>query len=69
MKKVKIKLKPVRLSIPKYGNGLMLCMEYLSKIKTVLPTKIEDTGAHIEITLPYTQHSIKHIANYINLNL
>jgi hypothetical protein len=67
----KIKLNPVRISIPKYGNGLMLAIEYLARVGTVLPTGIYDIEGEnrIEIKLPYTKHSIRHIRDYINNNL
>jgi len=67
--KAEIKLNPVRISIPKYGHGLMLAMEYLARVRYVLPTAILDTGDRIEIRLPYTKHSIRGIKNYINNNL
>jgi hypothetical protein len=67
--KAEVKLNPVRLSIPKYGNGLMLAMEYLAKCETILPTGIYEVGETIELKLPYTKHSIKSIQNYINANL
>lgn len=67
--KAEVKLNPVRLSIPKYGNGLMLAMEFLAMAGSVTPTAIFDTGDRIELKLPYTKHSIQSIKNYINANI
>ena len=67
--KAEIKLNPTRISIPKYGNGLMLAMEFLAKWATIMPTGIYDVGERIEIRLPLTNHSIRPIKKYINDNL
>jgi len=67
--KTTVKLNPTRLIIPKYGNGLLLAMEYLSKIPSVLPSKITADDNNIELVLPYTKQSIRTILNYINNNI
>lgn len=66
--KATIKLNPVRLSVPKYGNGLMLMMETLSQ-RSVMPTKIIQLDDSFEFVLPLTKHSIRPLVNYINANL
>ena len=65
---VEVKLNPVRLCIPRYGNGLMLLMEYLAKYGP-MPTGIFSREEFIEIKLPVTKHGIRPIKEYINQNL
>jgi len=70
----KIKLNPVRLVIPKNGNGAMLAMEYIAQMQ--LPPNppftaiwVTDCGDNIELRYPTTKHGIKFIQKYINENL
>ena len=69
MEQVKVKLNPVRLRIPKYGNGLMLLMEQQSNDSFLFIGKVENLENHFDIQIKGSKHFAQSIKEYINENL
>jgi hypothetical protein len=67
--KAKVKLNPVRIVIPKYGNAPMLLLEYLHNFRPKFAILVSDKGETFEVELPLTKQSIRPLLNYINDNL
>jgi hypothetical protein len=68
--KVQVKINPVRIRIPRYGNALMLLMEYASKYKvTPILGKVTDLDEWFDIELRMTRVTAQSVKKYINENI
>lgn len=68
--KAKVKLNPVRIRVPKYGNALMLLMERASSYKTApFLGIVTELDKEFDIEIRGTKHVAQLIKNYINNNL
>lgn len=71
--KAKVKLNPVRISVPKYGNGLMLLMERASRysggLGSFLGHVTEQEEGYFDIEIRGTKDVAQSVKKYINLNL
>ena len=69
----KVKLKPTRIRVPKYGNGLMLLMEKASKYTNVLSSFLgnvtEQEEGYFDVEIRGTKDVAQCVKKYINLNL
>ena len=65
-----IKKNPVRIRVPKYGNGLMLLMEYASNYKTgTILGLVTQLDEYFDIELRMTAPAAQSVKKYINANL
>ena len=67
--KATIKINPVRVRVPKYGNGLMLLMEFASRYTTPILGKITDLEKTFDVELRMSRVAAQSAKKYINLNL
>ncbi len=68
--KAQIKKNPTRIRVPKYGNGLMLLMEYASNYKTnSILGLITQYDEYFDVELRMTAPTAQSIKKYINNNL
>ena len=69
----KVKLNPVRIRVPKYGNGLMLLMERASRysggLGSFLGHVTEQEEDYFDIEIRGTKDVAQSVKKYINLNL
>jgi len=65
----KVKLNPTRLRIPKYGNGLMLLMEYASKYQGDILGKVTNMEENFDVEIKATKAVAQSWKRYINANL
>ena len=64
-----IKKNPTRICVPKYGNALMLCMEYAAQYSGPIMGKVTQLDEHFEIELRMTVPCAQSWKRYINANL
>lgn len=68
-----VKLNPVRIRVPKYGNALMLLMEEASKYKSCMRSFLgnvtDEVEGYFDIEIRGTKHVAQDVKKYINLNL
>ncbi len=71
--KAQVKLNPVRIRVPKYGNALMLLMEKASKYKSCMNSFLgnvtDEVEDYFDIEIRGTKDVAQSVKNYINLNL
>jgi hypothetical protein len=67
--RAEVKKDPVRIRVPKYGNALMLCMEYLSDYRLPVIKRVHQLDEHFDIELMMTAPAAQPIKRYINANL
>jgi len=65
----KVKLNPVRIRVPKYGNGLMLLMEYASKYQSDILGNVTQLDEAFDIEIKGTKAVAQSWKRYINANL
>lgn len=66
--KTKVKLNPVRILVPKYGNALMLLMEQSNKSRGFI-IEIGNTKKYFEIELNCSKNLATSVTKNINCNL
>ena len=69
MKKAQVKLNPVRIRVPEYGNSLMLLMEIANNKSSFLGNVTVEAKGYFDIEIRGTKHVAQSVKNYINLNL
>lgn len=67
--KAEVKLNPVRIRLPKYGNALMLLMEQASDYKMPFLGKVTDDDKYFLIEISGTKDVAQSVKKYINANL
>ena len=69
----KVKLNPVRIRVPKYGNGLMLLMEraikYSGGMGYFLGNVTDELEDYFDIEIRGTKDVAQSVKKYINANL
>jgi hypothetical protein len=68
----KVKLNPVRIRVPKYGNGLMLLMEKASRYSGGLGSflgHVTEQEYYFDIEIRGTKDVAQSVKKYINNNL
>jgi hypothetical protein len=67
--KATIKIKPVRIRVPKYGNALMLCMERAARYSMPILGNVTEVDESFDIELRMTAPAAQSFKKYINDNL
>jgi len=65
-----VKKNPVRIRVPKYGNGLMLLMEYVSRYThSSILGNVTQLDEYFDVEIRMTAPCAQSIKKYINANL
>lgn len=64
-----VKLNPVRIRVPKYGNGLMLLMESAARRSSSFLGKVSELDDYFDIEIRGTKAVAQTVKKYINSNL
>jgi hypothetical protein len=67
--KAQVKIKPTRIRVPKYGNALMLLMEYASNSHGGILGNVTQFDEYFDIELRMTAPTAQSVKKYINANL
>lgn len=69
----KVKLNPVRIRVPKHGNGLMLLMEKASRysggMSSFLGNVTDELDDYFDVEIRGTKDVAQSVKKYINANL
>tara|TARA_B100001248_G_C27251683_1_gene394116 strand:+ start:195 stop:410 length:216 start_codon:yes stop_codon:yes gene_type:complete len=64
-----VKLNPIRIRVPEYGNGLMLLMEIANNKSNFLGNVTVELEGYFDIEIRGTKQVAQDVKKYINLNL